>query len=95
MSTARRFELVVLFLAQLLVGFAVGVVYFGALRRTVMRFTTRKGWLEPVALTASRIGIAVAVLAIAARLGAAALLVTFAGFLTARTVAVYRSRRAV
>jgi F1F0 ATPase subunit 2 len=95
MSPTRPSELVVLFLAQLLVGFAVGVVYFEALRRTAMRFTTRKGWLEPVALTASRIGIAVAVFAIAARFGAAALLVTFAGFLIARTVAVYRSRRAV
>ncbi len=94
MSPTRSFELVALFLAQLLGGLAVGVVYFEALRRTIMRFTTRQGWLEPVALTASRIGMAVAVFAIAARLGAAALLATFTGFLIARTVAVYRSRRA-
>lgn len=89
------FEPSVLFLAQLLVGFAVGFVYFEALRRTVTRLTVRKGWFEPLALTASRVGIAVAAFAIAARVGAAALLVTFVGFLIARTVAVYRSRRAV
>ena len=93
MSPTRTSELVVPLAAQLLVGFAVGVVYFKALRRTGMRLTARKGWLEPVALTASRIGVAVALFATAARIGAVALLVTLGGFLIARSVAVYRSRR--
>lgn len=94
MKPAMPFEPIVPCLAQLLAGFGVGVVYFEALRRTVMRLTARNGWLEPVALTAGRIGVVVAVFAIAARTGAVALLVTFVGFLLARTVALHRSRRA-
>ncbi len=87
-------ELLARLIGQLLVGFAVGVGYFAALRRTVMRFTTGKGRLESAALTAGRIGMAIAVFAVAARLGCAALLLTLTGFLTARTAAVYRSRGA-
>lgn len=94
MKPAPPFDHFGLCLALALAGFGVGLVYFAALRRTVRRFTARDGWLEPVALTMGRIGVAVAVLAIAARAGAAALLVTFTGFLLARAVALYRSRRA-
>jgi len=94
MSPTRPLEFVALLCTQLLVGFAVGIVYFEALRRTVARFAARNGWLEPVALTVSRIGVAFAVFAIAARSGAAALLVTFVGFLMARTVALYWARKA-
>ena len=93
MNPTRPIEHIALLCAQLLVGLIVGMVHFAALRRSVMRFTAAKGWLEPVALTLSRIGLAVAAFAIAARSGAAALLVTFVGFLIARAVALYRTRR--
>jgi len=94
MSPTGASWLAVQFLAQLLAGFAVGVVYFESLRRTVVRCTARTGWLEPAALTAGRIAVAVAVFAIAARVGAVALLLCFAGFLLARHIALRRSRRA-
>lgn len=83
-----------LLLLPLLAGFGVGVVYFAALRRTVNRFAARDGWLMIVALTAGRIVVAVGTLAITARAGATAVLVTFLGFLLARTVALHRTRRA-
>jgi len=85
------------FLCKLLVatlaGFAVGMLYFAALRRTVLRFTASDGRWERVALTIGRMGVALALFAAAARMGAAALLVTFAGFLLARSAAIHRSRR--
>jgi len=83
-----------LLLAPLLAGFGAGLVYFAALRRTVGRFVAGVGWLEPVALTLGRLGVAVAMFACAARTGAPALFVTFVGFLLARTAALYRSRKA-
>lgn len=94
MSPTPSVESGVAILAQLLLGFGTGLVYFEALRRAVVLVGVRKGWLEPVALTAGRVGIAVALFAAAARIGATALLATFAGFLIARVVAVYRARRA-
>jgi F1F0 ATPase subunit 2 len=94
MSLTLPLDSVALLLAPLLAGFGLGLLYFEALRRTVARFTARDGWPAPVALTVGRMGVAAAVLAVAARAGAATLLVTFLGFLLARTVALHRSRRA-
>lgn len=74
-------------------GIAFGLAYFAALRRTVARFATGGGWFVPVALTLGRIGLAVLLLGLAAKLGAVALLATFAGFLIARTLALRAGRR--
>ena len=68
-------------------GFVSGLAYFAALRRTVAVFAAGRGWLIPAGLTLGRIGVAIAVLALAAKIGAAALLATFIGFLVARAVA--------
>jgi F1F0 ATPase subunit 2 len=77
-----------------LIGFAFGLVYFAALRRTVTLFAAGRGWFVPVALTLSRIGVAILVLVLAAKLGGASLLATFIGFLLARTVALRAGRSA-
>jgi F1F0 ATPase subunit 2 len=94
MNRTPSFEPIVMYLAPLLTGFGVGLLYFAALGETVKRLSARDGWLEPVALTLGRLGITIAVLAAAARTGAAALLVTFVGFLLARTLALHHARRA-
>jgi F1F0 ATPase subunit 2 len=94
MNSALPLEPVVLLLVPLLAGFGVGLVYFAALLRTVKRFIARDGWLEPVAVTVGRLGVAVAMFALAAHTSAVVLLVTFVGFLLARTVALDRSKRA-
>jgi NhaP-type Na+/H+ or K+/H+ antiporter len=93
MTHIQPLEPSLLLLILLPAGFALGLLYFEALRRTVKRITARDGWRGAIALTAGRVVALIAVLAVAARLGAMALLVTFAGFLLARTVALYRSRR--
>ncbi len=77
-----------------LIGFAFGLAYFAALRRTVTLFAAGRGWFVPVALTLGRIGVAIIVLVLAAKLGAASLLATFIGFLLARTVALRAGRSA-
>ena len=77
-----------------MIGFAFGLVYFAALRRTVMLFATGRGWFVPVALTLGRIAAAIIVLGLAAKLGAAALLAMFIGFLVARAVALRAGRSA-
>ena len=94
MNPMPAFGPIVSLLAQLLAGFGLGLLYFEALRRTIRQIAAHHGRFLPVALTAGRIGAAVAVFAMAARTGAIALLATFAGFLLARTVALQRSRRA-
>jgi len=76
------------------IGFALGLVYFAALRRTVALFAARRGWFAPVALTLGRIGVAIIVLVLAVKLGAASLLATFVGFLLARTMAIRTTRSA-
>ena len=53
-----------------------------------------RGWFVPLALTLGRIGAAVIVLGLAAKLGAASLLATFLGFFLARIVALRAARRA-
>jgi hypothetical protein len=77
-----------------LIGFAFGVVYFAALHRTVALFAAGRGWFLPLALTLGRFGVAIIILGLAAKLGAASLLATFIGFLLARTVALRTARRA-
>jgi hypothetical protein len=76
-------------------GLIFGFVYFACLQQTVARFAGGGDWAVPAALTLVRFGAAVVVLGFAARLGAAALLAAFLGFLAARTIALHRARRAV
>lgn len=86
-------SIAVLALATAFMGFAFGLVYFAALRRTVALFAAGRGWLGPSALTLGRMGSAVALLAFIARLGAAPLLAAFLGFLLARALALHAVRR--
>ena len=80
-------------LAMAFAGIAVGLVYFAALRRTSVLLTTSSGWMAPLAFTAVRIGGVVVFFALAAKLGAAPLMVAFAGFLSARAIAIRLVRR--
>lgn len=93
MSRTGPFSIVVLAMMTS-AGFAFGLLYFAALRHTVALLSARKGWAGPVAFTAGRIAAALAALTLCARLGAAALLAAFLGFLLARTVTLRRARRA-
>jgi F1F0 ATPase subunit 2 len=79
--------------AAALAGLAFGLLYFAALRWTVDFYLGARGWLVPVSLTLARIIAAVVVLALAARLGAAALFCVFLGFLAARALALRTARR--
>jgi F1-F0 ATPase (N-ATPase) AtpR subunit len=74
-------------------GFAFGLVYFTALKRTVAIFATGRGLLTPLALTVARFAAAIAFLVIAAKLGAVALLAAFVGFLLARSVILRLAQR--
>jgi len=74
-------------------GVVLGLVYFASLKRSVTMFVGGKGWLGPVVLTLGRIGAAVALLYLAAKLGAASLLAAFIGFLMARALALRAERR--
>ena len=94
MTHATSFSNPELIMMMVVMGFAFGLAYFEALRRTISLFAAGRGWLAPVALTLGRIAAAVIVLVIAAMLGAASLLATFLGFLLARTVATRAARRA-
>ncbi len=75
-------------------GFAFGRLYFAALKQASALFASGGGWTGPLGLTLGRIGAAVVFLSLAARLGAAALLAAFLGFLLARTLALRAVRRA-
>jgi N-ATPase, AtpR subunit len=75
-------------------GFAFGLFYFMSLKRSVTLFVGGKSWLGALALTLGRIGACVVFLYGAARLGAAPLLAAFAGFLTARALALRAERKA-
>ena len=77
-----------------LIGFAFGVAYFAALRRTVALFAAGRGWFLPLVLTLGRIGVAIIILGLAAKLGATSLLATFIGFLVARMVALRTTKSA-
>jgi F1-F0 ATPase (N-ATPase) AtpR subunit len=81
--------------AMLAAGLICGLAYFRALRRTADLLAGRDGWFVPAALTVARIGGAIVVLSVIARLGALALLTTLAGFSMARMSALRSSRRAL
>jgi hypothetical protein len=68
-------------------GFALGLGYFAAIRRTAALLAGGGGWLPATALTLGRFGVAALLFGLAARLGWPALLALFAGFLCARPVA--------
>ncbi len=75
-------------------GFAFGLLYFAALKRTTVLLASGRGWLGPLALTLGRIGATVIFLVLAVKLGAGPLLAAFAGFLLARALALHAGRRA-
>jgi len=77
-----------------LLGLALGLVYFRALRRTADLLAGGRGWLGPAGLTLARIAGAIIVLTVMARLGAMPLLAGFLGFLLARLIALRAVRRA-
>lgn len=81
-------------LAMAVAGIVFGLAYFATLRRAVTLFTAGRGWVGPLALTLARIAAAVIFLGLAAKLGAAALIAAFLGFLLARTVMLRVARRA-
>lgn len=74
-------------------GFLLGTGYFASLRRGVRRSIVSHAWLQYVLWAIARIGAAVLFFVFAARWGAPALLAAFAGFLTARQLAVRTARR--
>jgi hypothetical protein len=82
-------------MAMAAAGFAFGLAYFWALRRSVAALATGNGWWRPAAFTLGRIAAALIFLVLAAKLGTAALLAAFAGFLAARAAALRAARRAV
>ena len=74
-------------------GFAGGRVYFAVLRYAADELAARRGWLRPLALSLLRLALAASLFVMAAKLGAAALLAAFLGFLAARAWAVHSARR--
>jgi hypothetical protein len=81
--------------ATVVAGAVLGLAYFAILRRTVRIFVAGGGWLIPICLTLGRMVGMVLLLTVAARIGAAALLTAFLGFLIARTICIGRTRRSV
>lgn len=81
-------------LIALPIGFAAGLAYFAALRRTAGLFLAGNGWARPVALTIARIAAMALLLGLAARTGALPLLGVFLGFLLARAQAL-RTRNGI
>jgi hypothetical protein len=73
-------------------GAVFGLAYFAALHRTATLLAAGRGWMAPSALTLGRIGAAVVLLALIARLGALALIAAFLGFLAARAIALHVAR---
>ena len=80
--------------AMIISGFAFGLLYFATLKRAAALFASGSSWMGPLGLTLGRIAAAVIFLSLAARLGAAALLAAFLGFLVARALALRAERRA-
>ncbi len=74
-------------------GFALGAVYFAAMRRTALLIATRSGALQAIALTVGRGAVAIAVLGYSAWFGAVPILSAFVGFLLARSTAMRGARR--
>ena len=74
-------------------GIALGLVYFRALRRSIEGYAVQGIWLLPVLATLLRLGAAATALALIAREGAGALLCAFLGFLTARALSLRRAAK--
>lgn len=74
-------------------GFAFGLAYFAALRRSIAFLAASADWHRPIALTLGRLAAAALFLLLAAKLGALPLLAAFVGFLAARAVALRAARR--
>jgi N-ATPase, AtpR subunit len=68
-------------------GFVFGLVYFVALKQTVILFVSGRGRLGPLAFTLGRMATAVSFLGLAAKFGAVSLLAALMGFWLARAVA--------
>lgn len=94
MTDATLASTLLLATAMALAGFAFGLAYFRALRRTVDLIAGRQGWAAPIGLSLARLAGAVVLLTLMAQLGALPLLGGFLGFLTARMIAVRLARRA-
>lgn len=80
--------------ASALAGAVFGFGYFAAVRRTAALVAAGRGWRVPLALTLGRLGLAVLLFGLAARLGVAYLLAAFGGFLAARWMALRAERSA-
>ena len=74
-------------------GLAVGVAYFGSLRRSVRLSIERHAWWCYLLTALTRIVAAALFFTLAVHRGAPALLAAFAGFLVARLLAVRAARR--
>ncbi len=77
----------------ILVGLIVGLAYFRGLRFTANLFVEGRGWALLLALTLVRLAGVIAVLLLAVRFGAVALMACFLGFLMARMIAVRSAAR--
>ena len=75
-------------------GFALGLLYFAGLRRTIDLIVAGRERFSLLVLTLGRIGAAAICLAFAGVVGAVPLLATFLGFLLARNLAMHTARRA-
>jgi len=75
-------------------GFAMGLLYFAGLRRTVDLIVSGRERFSHLALTLGRIAAAAVCLAFAGVVGAVPLLATLLGFLLARNLAMHAARRA-
>ncbi len=74
-------------------GVAFGLAYFRLLRRSARLLAAGEGKRLSIAYAVGRLGAAVALFFVAARLGAWPLLAFFAGFLVAREIALRPERR--
>lgn len=74
-------------------GFLLGRFYFCSLRRAIRLSLARHAWKHYVFSALSRVGAAGLFFILAVRCGAPALLAAFAGFLTARHLAVRAAAR--
>jgi N-ATPase, AtpR subunit len=75
-------------------GFATGLAYFAGLRLSAEFFAASGGGVASLLLTLARLAGIAAFLGLAASVGALPLLLGFAGFLAARTLALHLARRA-
>jgi N-ATPase, AtpR subunit len=79
--------------AAAFVGLLFGIINFAALRRNVELYTGGLSGFAAAALTFGRLGGAVVLFSLAAKLGALPLLSAFLGFLLARWLALRAARR--